>query len=313
MWGIDVSHHQGSINWMEVRMHGIQFAIMKVMLEKSHILDSRYEYNWYQAGLNNIERGAYLYSVATNIQEAQSEARDFVRLLNGRTLERGVWLDIEDAKIRGLSKDVLTTLIETEADIIRAAGYSVGIYSNLDWYLHVLDGQQLIRRHDWWLARYPKGDDGTLRPVLRPSDSFAIWQYSSKGVVQGIRGPVDMDIDVSDLGKTNEQVAEEVLDGKWGNGQVRINRLTASGYDVTLVQQIVNQLIHDRKYYPKYNGLSMRIDEVFRKIGVEEEYIGNKSNRFPIAVANDIGDYSGTLLQNLKLISLAKSGQLKRP
>ena len=72
-------------------------------------------------------------------------------------------------------------------------------------------------------------------------------------------------------------------------------------------------MLHDKKYYRKYDGLSFRIDEVFRAIGVESEYIGNKYKREPIAQANQIVNYSGNLIQNLKLIALAKQGELKRP
>ena len=312
MWGIDVSHHQGIINWTEVKRHGVQYTIMKAMIEKSHQVDSRFEYNYYQSGLQELERGVYLYVIATDVQKAREEATDLLNILHGRTLERGIWLDLEDSKIRGLGKSLLNEIIQVESRVLNSQGYAVGIYSNLDWYLHVLDGANLIKNYSWWMARYPKNDDGTIKLVLQPSNDFRIWQYSSKGSVPGITGPVDMDIDIEDIGKTPEQVAQDTLQGKWGNGQQRINRLEAAGYDATLIQQLVNKLIHDRKYYPKYTGFSPRIDVVFSAIGVEPEYIGNKLNRLHIAKCNGIDNYTGTLAQNLKLISLARQGELKR-
>lgn len=65
--------------------------------------------------------------------------------------------------------------------------------------------------------------------------------------------------------------------------------------------------------YNKYSGKSLQIDTVFKEIGVPEKYIGNVKARTPIAKANGIKDYTGTTVQNLTLISMAKSGSLKKP
>lgn len=65
-------------------------------------------------------------------------------------------------------------------------------------------------------------------------------------------------------------------------------------------------------YYPKYTGSSTRVDEVFASIGVPSQYRGNYRKRVPIAKANGISNYSGSATQNLKLITLAKAGQLKK-
>lgn len=313
MWGIDVSHHQGVIDWSAVKRYGIQFAIMKVMYETSHRTDEIFNYNYYQCGEQQLQRGAYIYVIATTPGDATKEAVDFITALEGKQLELGIWLDLEDKRIRNLGKEALNSIISIEAEIFRLAGYKVGIYSNLDWYKNVLDGIHLIQNYQWWMARYPKNDNGTIKPVLKPDNNILIWQYSSKGKVDGINGNVDMNYYVSDLIKTSTQIAQEVVEGEWGNGQIRINRLEAAGYDVTHIQQLVSALLHDKKYYRKYDGLSFRIDEVFRAIGVESKYIGNKYKREPIAQANEIVNYSGTLIQNLRLVALAKQGQLRRP
>ena len=65
-------------------------------------------------------------------------------------------------------------------------------------------------------------------------------------------------------------------------------------------------------YYPKYIGSSSNIDIVLKSIGVGSKYIGASTCRKPIATNNGILNYTGTIEQNLKLISLAKSGKLKR-
>ena len=66
-------------------------------------------------------------------------------------------------------------------------------------------------------------------------------------------------------------------------------------------------------YYKKYQGNSIHIDEIFKTIGVPEQYRGTYVKRKPIALANGIADYQGTFQQNMALINLAKVGTLKKP
>lgn len=201
MRGIDVSHHQGTIDWETVKSQaGLGFVIMKAMFENGHGKESAFEANY--AGAAGLKRGAYLYSIAMTPQEAQLEAEDFVRILAKRKLEYGVWLDLEDKRQRVLSKAELTRIIDVEAGIILAAGYPCGIYSNKDWYNNVIDGRRLQERYDFWIARYPRDDYGAVKEPLAPHGWAKLWQYSSKGKVPGIKGNVDLDIEMDDLADT---------------------------------------------------------------------------------------------------------------
>lgn len=199
MKGIDVSHHQGNIDWNTVKRDaGIGFVIMKAMFENGHTIESAFARNY--DGAAGLQRGAYLYTIATSIDAAQKEAVDFVRILNGRRLEYGVWLDLEDNRIKRLGKQGLTQIIDAQARIINDAGYRVGVYSNPSWYLNVIDGKELSKRYEMWIARYPLPDNGTIKPNKAPTAYNAkIWQYSSKGRVPGIKGNCDLDIEMTDL------------------------------------------------------------------------------------------------------------------
>lgn len=199
MKGIDVSHHQGNIDWPTVKRDaGIGFVIMKAMFENGHTVESTFNRNY--DGAAGLQRGAYLYTIATSIDAAQKEAVDFVRILNGRRLEYGVWLDLEDNRIKRLGKQGLTQVIDAQARIINDAGYRVGVYSNPSWYLNVIDGKELSKRYDMWIARYPLPDNGTIKPNKAPTAYNAkIWQYSSKGRIPGIKGNCDLDIEMTDL------------------------------------------------------------------------------------------------------------------
>lgn len=121
--------------------------------------------------------------------------------------------------------------------------------------------------------------------------------------------------------KSIEEVAKEVIDGKWGNGAARKSKLEAAGYNYGEVQAKVNSLLKaasSDEYYPKYTGSSYGIDSVFKAIGVPEKFLGTYAgggykNRITIAKAQGISNYTGTKIQNLKMIDLAKQGKLKKP
>lgn len=118
--------------------------------------------------------------------------------------------------------------------------------------------------------------------------------------------------------KPVEEIAQEVIAGKWGNGSERRTALTNAGYDYSEVQKLVNAMVNgtvkpvESVYYPKYTGTDYRIDKVLETIGVPAEYRGNWSKRKHIANANGIKNYVGTGTQNANIIALAKKGTLKR-
>lgn len=197
--GIDVSHHNGKIDWAKVAASGKKFAIMKAQYEaQSHRIDETFEYNYAEAGKAGLARGVYIYLARTSLSDPVGDANALVDKLKGRTLEYGIWLDLEDKNIKHLSKAQFNELIDVYTVIFRAAGYYVGIYCNRDWYLNVLDSAKLKKEFAFWIARYPKTDKGVYNPnsSLKPDPKDAVaWQYSSKGAVPGIKGNVDLNVD----------------------------------------------------------------------------------------------------------------------
>lgn len=113
--------------------------------------------------------------------------------------------------------------------------------------------------------------------------------------------------------KSIDEIARDVIAGKYGNGEIRKKKIESEGYDYETVRMRVNQIIEEQKYYPKYNGNSNRVDDVLRAINVPETYIGNKTKRKPIGKANGFSNYTGKQNENLAIVSLAKKGKLKKP
>ena len=196
--GIDVSHYQGKIDWKKVAASGIKFAIMKCQYEaQSHRMDETFEYNYSEAGKVDIARGVYIYIAKASIANPELDAQSLLKHLNGRKLEYGIWLDLEDKSLDVMGKAYIKDLAYKYADIFMKAGYYVGIYCNRDWYIRLIH-DDLKQSFDFWIARYPKNDRGiynehsTLKP---PTNTAVAWQYSSKGHVPGIIGKVDLDVD----------------------------------------------------------------------------------------------------------------------
>ena len=198
--GIDVSRWQGTVDWSRVKSAGIRFAILKAT-QRGNRTEIKFETNYAGCRTNGIPVGAYHYVCAGNTQEAKAEAQAVVSALRGKDISCGLWLDMEDDSIRDLGKQNLSLIIKTEADIIRRAGYGVGIYCNKDWYDNVLDGKGLSRDYYFWIARYPYNDTGRYNgnSPLNPESYAVMWQYSSKGRVSGIREYVDLDAAFRDL------------------------------------------------------------------------------------------------------------------
>ena len=207
--GIDVSAWQGKIDWKTVADYGMGFAILRIT-EAGNVIDSYFEQNFSECRKYNISVGAYKYSYAMTVAEIQSEARKVVEVLNGRKLQYPVWLDLEWNNQRSLGAEQIHKLAEAFEKIITAAGYKFGIYCNVDWYLNVICSH--LKKYDFWIARYPASDNGTLQERLRP-DFGVGWQYSSKAKIPGISGTVDRNIFYKDYTATvkNENKGEDTV------------------------------------------------------------------------------------------------------
>ncbi|MBR2555147.1 MAG: hypothetical protein IKE94_09830 [Aeriscardovia sp.] len=252
--GVDVSHYQKHIDWQKVAKAGKKFAILKCQYEaQNHRKDETFNYNYSESGIYGLARGVYIFIASSSMADMEGDAKSLLNNLNGRRLEYGIWIDLEADVLRAKGKAYIKGLVNTYANIFRSAGYYCGIYCNRDWYMNVIH-DDLKANYDFWIARYPKNDTGVYNPnsSLKPSENMAVaWQYSSKGRVKGIPTPVDLDVDYDGVinlarpdRKTNAQIAQEVIDGKWGTKYSKPSRkelITAAGYDYEAIRYLVNQ------------------------------------------------------------------------
>lgn len=257
--GIDVSHHNGSIDWEQVAHDNRKFAILKCQYEaQSHRKDEYFEANYEGAGKNGLARGVYIYIARASMADPVADANALLKHLAGRKLEYGIWLDLEDKSVEARGKAYIRNLAYQYADIFMNAGYYVGIYCNKDWYTRLIH-EDLKQNFDFWIARYPKNDTGKYNSTssLKPNASIAVaWQYSSKGNVAGVKTYCDLNVDYDGVvsliagtpsRKTIDELAHEVIDGRWGDKEERKKRLTMAGYDYKAVQARVNAIMANSK------------------------------------------------------------------
>ena len=243
---IDVSVH---IDWDKVKASGIGGVLMRCGygsdIESQD--DKMFKRNADECSRLGIPFGVYLYSYAKNTDMAKSEADHALRLVKGYKLSYPLYIDVEEASQSGIAKDVVKVFCEA----VKAAGYMPGVYANENWWNNYLVG---VDSYTKWVAKYGANNG---QPGSKPNVSnFDIWQYTSKGSCDGI-GSSGLDMNIcyrdfpAELGgskpapapaeKSNEEIANEVLAGTWGNGDDRKNRLSAAGYDYDAIQAIVNQ------------------------------------------------------------------------
>lgn len=244
--GIDVSEFQGQINWDKVKSDGVKFAILRVGfgMDVTSQDDKYIERNIEECERLNIPYGVYLFSYANTVDKAKSEAEHTLRLIKGHTLAMGVWYDIEDNKTSGsVSKETLTNIINTYCNTIKNAGYNVGIYASLNWLNNKIEAS-VQDKWSVWVAQY--------YTECQYKKDYIIWQYSSSGKVDGISGNCDMNYFYGELEgstatntdkKSVDELAQEVINGKWGDGEDRKRRLEEDGYDYDAVQDRVNEIL----------------------------------------------------------------------
>ncbi len=189
--GIDVSAFQGRIDFARVKAAGIDFVLIRCGYGGNYESqdDPYFERNVAECEKNEIPWGTYLYSYATNLEQAQSEYQHIIRLLKGKRPQYPVFLDMEDAdgykEKYDVSDQMCVDICDTVCDSLERAGYYAGIYSNLYWFTHKLNNDKLDR-FDKWLAQWASA------PTYQKP--FGIWQNSNNGDIAGITGRVDTDI-----------------------------------------------------------------------------------------------------------------------
>lgn len=241
--GIDISEHNSTIDFAKVKASGINFVIIRIGWignKNNHTLDKYFEENYSKARYNGLKIGFYVYSYVES-EEAMLSAINWVKnQISGKTHEYPIFLDVEDKQISGLTKEKQTNLCKYFCDNFENSG----IYANLDWFKNKLNVNDLTN-YKIWLAQWTNAETHSA------DFKVDLWQYTSKGKVDGINSNVDMNycLNCEENSSTItgqlsiEEVANAVIRGEFGNGEERKTLLTNSGYNYNEVQAKVNELM----------------------------------------------------------------------
>lgn len=182
---IDVSKHNGNIDWEKVRADGVEGVIIRAGYGKmSNQKDVCFEQNYSGAKAAGLLVGTYFYTYAKNTADAKKESEVFLEWIKGKSFELPVYFDIEDASMEHLGREVLTDICVEWCSRVEKAGYYTGIYANVYWFRNKLDLNRLAC-YDKWLAHW------AAKPAF--DESFGgMWQYSSTGRIDGIKGDTDL-------------------------------------------------------------------------------------------------------------------------
>lgn len=219
--GIDVSKWNKTIDWDEVKDAGIEFAIIRCGYRGASsgalVLDPMYEQNIRGAIEAEIPVGVYFFTQAVDEVEAVEEASMVISLIEEYDVDYPVFLDSESAggtgRADGLEAEERTRIHKAFLETISAAGYETGIYGSRNWLNDQVEMKELSA-YKTWLAEYAE--------IPSYDEYYHMWQYTSKGVVDGIDTPVDlnlcyMNIDTSINHAKGAAGYSGVIDGDSGN------------------------------------------------------------------------------------------------
>lgn len=183
--GIDVSKHQGNVNFEKVKASGIDFVIIRAGYGKDISQKDKYfEQNYKSAKAAGLKVGAYWYSYADTVDEVKQEAKVCIQAIKGKTFEYPIYFDLEESSQFSKGKSFCDSLVKTFCNELEKAGYWAGLYiSRSPLQTHL--SSSVAKRYALWIAEY--------NDKCNYSGDYGMWQYSSKGKVSGVSGNVDMD------------------------------------------------------------------------------------------------------------------------
>lgn len=197
--GIDVSYHNGTLDWSTIKAAGVDFAILRAAYrgygtEGTLVRDAKFAEYMQGAMSQGIPVGAYIYSQAITTAEAVQEANYILNIVRGYSLDLPIVFDYEFAGVKTgrldsawssgkLNKSKMTDIALAFCDTIKNAGYDAMVYANKTFLSKNLDHEVIENAgYDVWLAHYTTNTNYT--------GDYKIWQYTSSGKIPGIANKV---------------------------------------------------------------------------------------------------------------------------
>lgn len=202
--GIDVSHHQGIIDWKKVKAAGTEFAIIRAGYGMyPNQVDTKFTVNMRGASAVGIPVGVYWYSYAVSVEEAKKEAETCLQVIEPYRSQiiLPVFFDQEyEPGIKALTDQARTEICLAFLKAIQTAGYRPGLYCSYDWYQNWVDKDRLSA-YPVWIAQYASR-------CSYGGQNLVAWQYTGKGTLDGISTLVDLNVGYAGLLQKNGWIWE---------------------------------------------------------------------------------------------------------
>ena len=268
-FGIDISTYQEGLNIKDAKNEGVEFAIIRagftgygtgVSLNK----DSCFEDFYRECKAIGMPVGAYWYSCANSYEKGVNEANFmYENCLKGKQFEYPIYIDVEDTHHQQpAGPDAVTEAIKGFCETLESKGFYVGIYANVNWFRNYINTSDLDKYDKWvaaWSDSRPTFPDGGMwqfgasTNYLRNKEiagfvcdqDYSYEDYPTIIKNAGLNGFSDKKVEDVEkpVQKSIDELAQEVIDGKWGNQPERSQRLEAAGYNYDKVQDRVNEIL----------------------------------------------------------------------
>lgn len=253
--GIDVSYYQGSIDWAKVKKEGIEFAMIRAsytgIKTRQFYTDEEFYKNIKEALAVNMPVGVYHFSMATNVKEAQAEAKYILSLIKGYKITYPVVIDYEKEEALKnvqdkLKKETGTKIVNAFCKVVADAGYKPMVYSGCNFSQNYLNIKDIP--YDLWIAHYTTSGlvENNYYHYNSSSSHYQytrMWQYSSSNIpVDGIKGSVDHDYEFDLKESVNGVTHVNVKTGEvtyTGNGSDTLD--TIAGKNVITKKELLSK------------------------------------------------------------------------
>lgn len=213
--GVDLSYHNGDINWQELKAAGCEFVILRIgyrgYTEGGLIKDEKFDEYYEGAKSVGLNVGVYFFTQAISVEEAEAEADYVLEILDGRQLEYPVAYDTEDVNDDGartnqedISDELRSEMIIAFCEKIKSKGYYPIVYASESWMRRDME-LEMLTGYEFWAPQYRSENDFLY--------DFTIWQYTEEGNIPGIKGEVDLDISMVDYASFVPAIREAFITG----------------------------------------------------------------------------------------------------
>ena len=296
--GIDVSEHNGDINWAAVKAAGTDYAFIRVGYtgygeSGTKVYDKNYKQNIEGALAAGIKVGVYWYSQAINRTEAAAEAEKIISAIGNYNITMPVVFDYEFggtgnsgrlyARRNSLGKATMTAIANKFCERVEQAGYTACVYASENFFKDYLIPATLAAKYEIWLANYAS--------KTNYSGEYNYWQYSSKGKVNGISGYVDANFRYTPVYEANDINSFNISDitpVTYSQGAVT-PLITVEKNGVTLTKDIDYTLTYTKNTAPGVGRVTVTGINAYKGQAVKSFRIAPAQTAAPSKVSTENG------------------------